>query len=232
MNHSLSKVETNSPTEPTKDPLKYRWLCTCGESGPWFRDPEVARKGYSNHQAKFPLVSQQSTKRDTKTMANPTPTNKPATKPSTPPPAAGTKPSNGSTPAAAPEGNSGPKVRLFSQVDPGFNFRVEIHKLEKFGMPEHGGKPMVRGSQQQGGGDKAARKAAEAQAKAEREAKLKAMTDEQRSEFLAKELEADKVRKAQRKAEKQAQETQKLAALKAQLEQEILAELSAKGKLK
>ena len=140
-----------------------------------------------------------------------------STKPTStkPAPAASTKPVS-----AAEAKSDKPRVTrvwLMSQLNPELIFKVRTAYLEKYGYPEHGGKPMVI-KQMRGGGQADPNKAAE---KAAREAKLKAMSEEQRAEFLKAERETRKVAKAARKDEE-------LSALKAKLRAELEAELAAK----
>lgn len=94
-----------------------------------------------------------------------------------------------STSAAAKKGE---KLRFYSAVDEGYTFRILKEFVDKFGPPEHKGKPMVQRASTSGGDAlKAARE--------EREKKLAAMTKEQQVEFLKAERESRKAVKESRK---------------------------------
>lgn len=215
MRHALAKTEESLGVVPSK----HRWVCTCGITGPWLRDSELATKTILNHLNEVqPQHSQEN-----KTMSNKpnTPSTRTTESPKLPTkPTAPAKETNGApagmSAAAAKSEEKRPRVRWQSVKNPAFWVRSFKDVTDAHGAPKDPwGEtmvPAVRGAADPG------RKAA----KAERETKLLAMSAEEKLAFLKKEKET-------RKAAKEAKESAKVEALKAKIREELLADM-AKGK--
>lgn len=112
-----------------------------------------------------------------------------------------TKPEEGMSAAKAKSDTAaskkGEKVRLYSQVDQGFTFRVLKEYVDQFGLPDHKGKPMVIGQTERRSGLKEFQEA--------EKAKLAAMSDEERTEYAKKKREEKKAAKAEKEAKKKAE---------------------------
>lgn len=146
-----------------------------------------------------PKSADKNKKQENKTMATNTPkTTTPAQKPTTTPPAAAAP----ATTEAPKKDRKEAKVRLYSQVAPEFYVRVFQSFLDKHGIPDHGGKPMVRKADEaKGAGKKAEREAAKA---AEKE-KMAKMSNEEKLAYAKEKREKAKAEKdAKKKAEKEA----------------------------
>lgn len=106
-----------------------------------------------------------------------------------------------------PASRTGELQRFYSAVEPTYTFRILKEYVEQFGPPEHGGKPMVLGSDPARRANRSADKEAE-------KARLAAMSDEEKMAYA-------KQKREERKQSKDAKKKAEREELLAQLRREI-----------